>query len=326
VIGPRIRASLTVVVVVAGCTAAPSDIGSSSAAVTVCGMTTVTGIDVYHGDNGGAAIDWNAVKSGGMSFAFAKASQSTNFTDPMFATNWSGMKSAGLVRGAYHYFDASVDPTSQATYFLGVVGTVTPGDMLALDLETTNGETQATVLANAITFLSAVQSMSGVTPMLYVSPLFLSSYTGLGGFPLWVANYGVTCPDVPSPWTTYTFWQSGTGTISAISGAVDLDSFNGTLAELQALGKPPMDAGQPTDASTEADAFDGSVVGSEPPEDGGNMESTDSGNPDSGEPSGTPEGSSGCSCTLDRPERSSSFGVFALLGFLAIAARRRQKR
>lgn len=308
-----------------GCASSPEDIGSSSAAVTVCGQTTIQGIDVYHGDNGGSTIDWSAVASDGISFAFAKATQSTNFTDPMFATNWSGMKAAGLARGAYHFFDASVDPTMQASYFLGVVGTLSPGDMLVLDLETTNGETQATILANAITFMSAVQSASGVTPMLYVSPLFLSSYAGLGGYPLWVANYGVSCPDVPSPWSTYTFWQSSsTGSISAISGALDLDSFNGTLAQLHALGAPtpPSDAGQPVDASGDA-SDDDAPVGSEPMGgDDSGMQAGDSGG-DQSEPSD--KGTSSGGCAIDRPERSPSFGVLLLLGLLAISARKRRR-
>ncbi len=290
--------------------------------MTVCGLTTVKGIDVYHGDNGGVAIDWNTVKSDGVSFAFAKASESTNFTDPMFATNWSGMKSAGLVRGAYHFFHADVDPVAQANYFLGVVGTVSAGDLLVLDLETTNGQTQATIESNAATFLSTVATSSGVTPFLYTSPAFLTSFTGLGGYPLWVANYGVSCPDVPAAWTTYTFWQStGTGTLAALTGAVDLDSFNGTLAELLALGAPPPPPDAGTDASTTPDAGDSGTIGSEPSDDGGGSPEPDA------QPGSEPNDMSGfhtsSGCSIDRPDKSSSFGVLTLLGFLAIAARRR---
>jgi lysozyme len=322
-----LRASLAVLVMAtSSCAAAPDDIGSSSAAVTVCGQTSVKGIDVYHGDNGGAAIDWKSVKSDGIDFAFAKATESTNFTDPMFSANWTGMQSAGLVRGAYHFFHADVDPVAQANYFLAAVGTVSAGDLLVLDLETTNGETQATIATNAATFLSTVETSSGVTPFLYTSPAFLSSFTGLGGYPLWVANYGVSCPDVPAAWTTYTFWQSSsTGSISAISGALDLDSFNGTLAQLEALGAPPStDAGSTTDADTVDDASDGGAVGSEPSDDGSTQGGSDADKPNTGEPSGTQGGSGGCS--IDRPERSPSFGVLLLLGLLAISARRRQRR
>jgi lysozyme len=221
------------VVLATACSSSDEDVGSNGERVTVCGQTTIKGIDVYHGDNGGSAIDWNKVKAAGISFAFAKATESTNFTDSMFATNWAGMKSAGIVRGAYHFFHADVDPTQQATFFLGAVGTLTKGDLLVLDLETTNNQTQSTILSHAETFMAAVKSQSGVTPILYTSPAFLSSFGTLGQYPLWVANYSVSCPTVPSAWKTYTFWQStGSGSLSALSGAVDLDTFNGTLSDL----------------------------------------------------------------------------------------------
>lgn len=47
----------------------------------------------------------------------------------------------------------------------------------------------------------------------------------------WIANYGVTCPTIPaSPWTTRTLWQySAAGSISGITGLVDLDESNGAL-------------------------------------------------------------------------------------------------
>jgi len=221
-----------------GCVAASEPVGESAGqAIEACGETTVKGIDVYHGDNNGAVINWNTVKAGGVSFAFAKATESTTFKDPMFATNWAGMKSAGLVRGAYHFYDPAAGASEQASFFLDAVGTVSSGDLLVLDFETSGGLSDATLAANALTFLGAVKSATGVTPFLYASSEFLSSWGALGSYPLWVANYGVSCPNVPSAWAKYTFWQSsGTGSATGISGQVDVDSFNGTLAQLLALG------------------------------------------------------------------------------------------
>ncbi len=310
-----------------GCSAI-EDVGSSSSRVTVCGQTSIKGIDVYHGDNGGKAINWTNVKNAGISFAFIKATESTDYIDPSFATNWSGLKSAGLVRGAYHFFHSDVDPTSQANYFLATVGTVEAGDMLVLDLESANGQTQTTIETNAATWMASIKSQTGVTPILYVSPAFLSSYTKLASYPLWVANYGVNCPDVPSAWTTYTFWQStGTGTLSALTGDVDLDTFNGTLQQLvdfangttatdagaSDAGSPQKDGGSATDASTppESDAStpppesDGSVT---PQQDGG--EGNDKMN--------------GCSASPISPARDASFaGV--LVAFVLMVSRRRSR-
>src|SRR5205807_5096882 len=99
----------------------------------------------------------------------------------------------------------------------------------------------------------------GVTPILYTSPAFLSSYGTLGKYPLWVANYGVSCPTVPSAWTSYSFWQStGTGSLSALSGAVDLDTFNGSLSDLSSFAASTWpDGGAPSDAGAKDAAADG---------------------------------------------------------------------
>ncbi len=306
------------------CSSANEDLGSSESQVTVCGQTTIKGIDVYHGDNGGNAINWTKVKAAGITFAFAKATESTNFTDSAFATNWAGMKSAGIVRGAYHFFHADVDPTQQATFFLSTVGKVSQGDMLVLDLETTNGQTQATIEAHAATFMAAVKSQSGVTPILYTSPAFLSSFSSLGAYPLWVANYGVNCPTVPSAWKTYEFWQStGTGSLSALSGAVDLDTFNGTLSDLLAfVGETQTDGGTgPGDASTN----DGAVANdaSTAKDANGDAQSISAdASGDAAEPPNWGNASGGCTAAPSRTPRDMSF-IALLFAAVVLMIRRR---
>ena len=43
---------------------------------------------------------------------------------------------------------------------------------------------------------------------------------GFSSYPLWVANYGVTCPTMPSNWAHWKFWQSSsTGTVSGSAAA-----------------------------------------------------------------------------------------------------------
>ena len=90
----------------------------------------------------------------------------------------------------------------------------------------------ATVASTAMTFLARVQEKTGRTPIVYTSERFLTEIgtsTGFGAYTLWVANWQVTCPKIPSPpWNDWIFWQdSATGTIAGIpgsAGAVDTDS------------------------------------------------------------------------------------------------------
>jgi len=183
--------------------------------------------------------------------------------------------------------------------------------MLVLDLESANGQTQATILSHALTFMQSVEAATGTKPILYTSPAFLSSYKGLGVYPLWVANYGVSCPDVPSEWKTYAFWQStGTGSFPPLTGNVDLDTFNGTLADLQtfAYGTPATDGGADASASDASPSSDAA-----PPSDA--TPSSDAGGEEE-------EPTSGCNCN----ESSSASAGDAWIVALVIAAETSRRR
>jgi hypothetical protein len=115
-----------------------------------------------------------------------------------------------------------------------------------LDLETDDGLAASAVVAKAQQWLAAIEVATGVKPILYTAA-FMSSVIGtnFGAYTLWVANYGTTCPTMPSGWTDWQFWQNAEdGTVSGISGGVDTDLFNGTLAQLQTYTvKPPPGGG-----------------------------------------------------------------------------------
>lgn len=221
-----------------GCAGGRHDgiVGTGGSDLTACATgETLQGVDVSHYDG---AVDWAQVKAAGITFAFTKATESDDYVDPTFATNWAGMKAAGIVRGAYHFFDPSVSATTQASYVLGTVGTLEAGDLpIVLDFEQLDGASEATAVADAVTFLAAVTKATGKTAILYMSSDFLSgSYPALAPYTLWVANYGVSCPGMPSEWSTWKLWQSSdSGSVSGISDAVDLDAFNGALSALTAL-------------------------------------------------------------------------------------------
>jgi lysozyme len=240
----RFRAALLFAVPsIVACGAQNDPLGEAQDAITVCpGASTLKGIDVSHYDG---TIDWPTVKSGGIAFSFAKATEGTTYVDPTFATNWNGMKSAGITRGAYHFFHSNMDVTTQVDFYLSTVGTFSPGDLPpTLDLEVTDGSSPATVSSTAIAWLDAVAAKTGTKPILYASPSFVTSDMGSpAGLEnhaiLWLANYGVTCPDVPAPYTSWTIWQSSsTATVTGVpgsSGACDIDTFDGNAAALAAI-------------------------------------------------------------------------------------------
>jgi lysozyme len=203
--------------------------------------TTLEGVDVSTYDG---AVDWPEVKQGGRDFAIAKATEGTSVTDSEFSTNWPGMKSAGIVRSAYHFFHCDVTPSAQASFFLGVMGTLEPGDLPpSLDFEDTTTCTPSQGVAMAVEWLDAVASATGTLPILYTSVNVFSSFDDTEQFAghaqLWVASRGVTCPDLPSPFTAWSLWQySLTGTAAGLpnsNGMADLDQFNGDMTALLAI-------------------------------------------------------------------------------------------
>jgi GH25 family lysozyme M1 (1,4-beta-N-acetylmuramidase)/5-hydroxyisourate hydrolase-like protein (transthyretin family) len=187
------------------------------------------------------SLNWSAVRNTGVRFAFLKATEGSTYSDPYFAGDWAASGRVGIYHGAYHFARPSLgSAASQARYFVSrlpnqrVAGTLPP----VLDLEAAGKLTPSQLITWTHNWLKTVQSLTGRTPIIYVSPAFwqyhMANNTGFHYYPLWIANYGVSRPTVPGGWPTWSFWQStSSGRISGISGNVDRDVFNGPLSGLQ---------------------------------------------------------------------------------------------
>jgi lysozyme len=240
--------------------------GTPRGALTTCATvaTPLEGIDVSHWDG---AIDWSKVAGSGRKFAFAKATEALTYADPTFAANWAGMKQAGLVRGAYHFFRPAYDGAQQADWFLSKVGPLGPGDLPpVLDWEASDATVDnATYVHRIQQFVDEIRAVTGRTTILYTS----RRVVGLQGnplqfasLPLWDANWSVSCPNLPDAWSAWAFWQySSTGVVPGIASTipVDLNKFNGTQAQLVALATPDSTGadGGADDAGSDAGAPDG---------------------------------------------------------------------
>jgi lysozyme len=242
----RVRRALLVIPFLAACSGPIGDHGGEplgvAAQTNVCATGTVLqGVDVSTYDG---TVDWPTAKASGIAFAIAKATEGVSLQDDQFSTNWPAMKQNGVVRGAYHFFHCDDDPSTQASFYLGVVGTLQPGDLPpVLDFEDASCPA-STAISLAVEWLDAVASSTGTLPILYCSPGFISGLddpSALAGHAqLWVADWGPSCPELPTPFTTWPIWQySATGTVPGVDGntpgMADLDEFNGDLAALMGI-------------------------------------------------------------------------------------------
>jgi lysozyme len=196
----------------------------------VCaGSATVPGIDVSEWQG---AIDWGQVAGAGYKYAITRINDG-HHQDPTFRTNWDAIKAVGMIRGAYQFYEPTVDPTTQAQWVINAVGMLGPGDLpVTLDVEWTTGTPNA---GDIDSWMLQVAAGTGKIPMIYTAVGYWNSYftDQFGNLDLWVANYGVSCPHMPSSWDHWLFWQWGGAPVPGIAGNVDQNVFNGDLNALQ---------------------------------------------------------------------------------------------
>ncbi|MEO8800167.1 MAG: GH25 family lysozyme, partial [Polyangiaceae bacterium] len=196
----------------------------------VCGQPTTGPVQGYDVSTYQGAFTWAGK---GVQFGAARISDGMNSIDSQFDGNWSRMKAAGVLRSAYQFFEPGQDEVAQANMVIAKVGKLGPSDLpVMLDVEATGGQSPATIQTKAQHWLDLVEAGTGKRPFVYSYGSFLETNlgSGFGKYPLWIANYGPTCPSVPNGWTNWVMWQYSDG-----SGSLDHDVFNGTLAQLQAL-------------------------------------------------------------------------------------------
>ncbi len=199
---------------------------------------SVQGIDAasYQGN-----ISWGKT---GKQFGFEKATEGTTYVNPYFASNWSAMKAAGIVRGAYHFGHPGSDAVAQADFFVNTVKPISGDLQLALDIEVTDGRTPAQVWSWIQAFIGRIQYRTGRPGIIYTGFYFWRDSVGNPrnniNCPLWLAAYvSNPAPYVPPAWSTWSFWQyTSSGKVSGVSGAVDLDAWNGSLSNLKHLCLP----------------------------------------------------------------------------------------
>jgi GH25 family lysozyme M1 (1,4-beta-N-acetylmuramidase) len=208
----------------------------------------VPGVDVsrWQGD-----INWAAVKSAGVEFAFCKATEGVDFVDVKFLQNMNNASAAGVYIGPYHFarIDSNAnylqDAVSEAHDFVDAIEPFyqTPGKFLRPVIDVENYANKGTLDATRAylsqwlrDFAEVVEDRLGLTPIIYTTGWYTNNLIepDLAQYPLWLASWSTTPPNLPDPaltgpWSDWTLWQfSDSGSVPGIAGAVDLDVYRGT--------------------------------------------------------------------------------------------------
>jgi lysozyme len=197
------------------------------------------GIDVSHHQS---FIDWPAVASQDIHFAFVKATEGATMVDSIYCRNWSDMQASGIRRGAYHFFRPSVPVAMQVNNFTNWVE-MDYGDLPpVLDVEVIDGASKVSLIVGIKTWLYLVELRYGVKPILYTNLKFYNRYLAghFDNHPLWIARYNSREPTLACG-REWHFWQYGNrGRLDGIKGFVDFNVFQGDSEDMDRIClKPP---------------------------------------------------------------------------------------
>lgn len=197
------------------------------------------GIDISHhqGD-----INWDMLRTARVNdcplrFCVVKATEGHSYLDPDFVQNFYQAREHGLVRGAYHFWNASSTARQQAYFYLSQVE-LEYGDLPpVLDVEQkAASQTVETFQREVLTWLHIVEDRYHKRPIIYTNYKFKLQNLNASVFdayPFWIAHYYVDNVAYNGNWK---FWQhTDNGRLPGIVGPVDLNIYNGSGYDLQRL-------------------------------------------------------------------------------------------
>ncbi|SHN02711.1 Glycosyl hydrolases family 25 [Cyclobacterium lianum] len=205
------------------------------------------GIDVSHWQN---AINWSQVEADSLPhkihFSLIKATQGRKSTDPYFQGNWKAAGKAGILRGAYHFYQYKDPPLDQAKHYIRQVNLKANDILPIIDVELdctgcSRPEISNTLLIqNLKIYLGAIEDHFQVKPIIYTYEAFYESHLKghFDDYIYWMAKFSSKAPKsfVVKADSTSTLlpeiamWQfTDSGKVKGIAGKTDMSFLPATL-------------------------------------------------------------------------------------------------
>jgi len=211
-----------------------TSLNSNEKTTSLSNNANLTGIDIskYQGK-----IDFEKVKAAGIQYVFVRATEGITYQDAFFKQNFKEAREAGLIIGAYHFYETDDDPVSQLKNFTSLV-TLQSGDLPpVVDIEKLHDNDKKDLTSNIQTYLDGLEQHYKTKPIIYSGKNFANKYiTSFSDYPLWLAEYQSLYPTLPQGWDKWTFWQySQTGKVDGVSTDVDINRYNGAESSFKEI-------------------------------------------------------------------------------------------
>ncbi len=188
-------------------------------------------VSVYQGD-----IDFDEVKSAGISAVYIRAGYGNTITDSRFKENYTKAEAAGVDFGFYYFVTATTteEAKSQAIRFANLISGLDYTMRPAMDFESFGSLTKEEINTVGLAFIEELNQQTGVLPVIYTDANNVENTwnTDFSKYPLWVAAYeGLEDPseyqlpenDVWTSWVGYQYADDEK--VNGISGNVDGDIY-----------------------------------------------------------------------------------------------------
>jgi lysozyme len=195
-------------------------------------VTTDSVVDISHFQG---HVDFAALKAGGVTAVFIKATQGAHYVDPMWQHNSQQAAQAGLLYAPYHFLTGD-DVTAQYNHLMQVTR-LGRDNVVMLDWEKNPEGTTAPPILVA-TLGNHMQNVTGRAPLIYCGRWQLPAPDPvLSRWPLMLPEYGDK-PICPPGWSQWLFHQyTSSGKAAGVTGKLDRSVFAGTALQLESWWK-----------------------------------------------------------------------------------------
>lgn len=174
-------------------------------------MTTRTVVDVanYQG-----VPNFQALKGDGVGGVIIKATEgSWEWTNPDFDAQYAAARAAGLAVGFYMFEHPGIADQSDAQLFLDRIAGHNPELGVWLDCEVSDGVAPAAMLPRLLADAQYIAQRYPMKTGFYTADWWWGPNTigsvqaHMENWPLWVAGYTASLPQLPVPWKSPLLWQ-----------------------------------------------------------------------------------------------------------------------